>query len=769
MIHSIYEINRSELQHQILLEYFEIKDKYSDCIVLFQLGHFFETFFEDAKIVSDITGITLGSRSFAGIGEIVQAGFNIKGDLYSHIKHILAHDLKICVCPVFKDKNGNVLRKVERIYTSGTIIESELLEATENSYIAALYKENNNVKLAYADVSTGQFYLSEGTLTEVEIEIEKIEAKELLILDAQKEFFKTIAKKNNTTFLIDKSKSAQDIIENYCAFTQKSFQAKLNEPIKYEIKNYLSMDEVTRRNLELTRTKRYLKKKGSLFWFLKYTKTPMGTRLLKKYIDEPLLDVEKIKKRQEAVSEFVQDVVLLEKLEDIMQDFSDLSRSCTKISNQTIYPKDLYIIAQNSQTLTKIMELCEKLDSALLKLSKTKINEIVEFAGEIKKAIKKDASEELKSGGIILDGYCANLDFLRNELLKCENEIKKYQESESKRLNIKSLKILKSGILGFYIEITSPNVAKISKDYLKKQTLTNCSRYTTEKLQNFEIEYSSLKHQINQLEYELYCEIRSRSIYFVDIIRDLAHEIAQIDVIASLARCAIDNKLMCPKFNCDEIQIKNGFHPSLIKLNNEIVKNDTNIKNGATVILTGANMSGKSTYLKYNAIIVLLSQIGAFVPAEYASTTIIDKIFVRQGSTDDIINNNSSFMVEMNDLKHIVDNVTDSSLIILDEPAKSTSAKEGGAIARAFCEYILKNYKAKTIVATHNLELAKIETMYPDRAFNYVIGNSDISETEINDRKIKRGVINSSLAINTAALADLPLEIISAAKKYALV
>ena len=320
--------------------------------------------------------------------------------------------------------------------------------------------------------------------------------------------------------------------------------------------------------------------------------------------------------------------------------------------------------------------------------------------------------------------------------------------------------------MGYYIEIPYVKRHCVPNDYLRKQELSNCVRYTTQKLKTLEEQAYNLRYKINQLEYELYCEIRKLASKFTDTIRNLAKDIARIDVLVSYSRCAKINNLTKPKFNSTSIQIKDGFHPSLIKLKNDIVVNDTALDDGAMIVLTGANMSGKSTYLKYNAIICLLSQIGSYIPASNANLPIVDKIFIRQGSTDDIINNNSSFMVEMTDLKFIIDNATNSSFILLDEPAKSTNAKEGGAIARAFCEYLLSYFEAKIIIATHNTELTKLEENYPNRVHNYVIGNANEAPSSINDRKVKRGVISTSLAINTAILANLPREIIENAKQY---
>lgn len=762
--------DRKNLNIDYLKNYFEIKDEFNDYVVMFQLGSFFETYFEDAKILSKLSGMTLTSRSFSkSLEEIALCGFPISNQI-TYLKLLLDNNFKVCVCEEYKDENGTIKRKVKRAYTKGTIIENEFLETTENNYIAVVYFANNEANFAYADVSTGQFYKTKGSIEEIKLEIEKIEPNEILIIENQKNIFQELTKKYNVTILENsyKSKKIEEIIEKYCLYTQKNYCAKLNEIIEYNINHYLIMDEATRKNLELTRTKMFSKKKGSLLWFLNYTKTPMGTRLLKRYLSEPLLNIEKIKERQNAVEQLINNKNLLEKIEKTLEDFCDLSRICAKISNSTILPRDLYRISQNSSSLLELDKLSKQFNSNHLTINSQKLNFTLDLTSEIKEAIKEDASDEITKGGIIKDGYSANLDYLKDKLEKFEKKLQQYENKERKKLDINNLKISSSRIIGYYIEIPNSKLQKIPSNYLKKQTLQNCSRFATQELAVLEQEIFNLKYKINELEHKLYCDLRNQAKDFVETIRELALEIAKIDIIASFAKCAVVNNFVKPNFNNEEMKIINGYHPSLIKLRNEIVKNDTNIKNGSMIILMGANMSGKSTYLKYNAIICLLAQIGSYIPADFANLVLIDKLFLRQGSTDDIINNNSSFMVEMNDLKFILDNITNSSFILLDEPAKSTNAKEGGAIAKAFCEYLINHFKVKTIIATHNFELTKLEEEYPNIAYNYVIGDSDNEIYAIKNRKIRRGITKSSLAINTAILANLPKEIIENAKKYAL-
>ena len=765
MIKTFKEIDKTKLSTTAFSEYINFKEENPDCIILFQIGDFFETICEDAVLFSEVTGVTLGKRKIKDLGEVIQAGIP-KASINNYIKKLLSNNIKICLCTQQKNENGEIYRKIERKYTQGTIIENEFLDSYENNFILTIIKNNNDFDIAYADVSTGQFYKTSADYSKIISEIEKIEPSEILIFKNNIEDFKEIIQKYNFTYLSKdyRDLSAENIILKYCEKTQKNYIVELDEIIEYQISKYLIMDEITRRNLELRRTKYNLKKKGSLFWFLNYTKTPMGARLLKKYIDEPLLNTDLIKKRQNAIEELVLNYDKLTNLEKLLENFSDLSRICAKISNSTINPKDLFQITDSIFCLREINKLCKTFNSPLIKLNGENLAKSQNFANKIKSALYDEQADELKQNRIIKENYNTNLDYLRKKLEDINKDIEKYETNEKNKLKIEKLKISSSKLLGYYIEIPISSQKFIDDSYIKKQSLSNCIRYTTKELATFEQEKNNLLYKINQFEDELYKEIKQFASKFTSTIRQLSQEISNIDVLYSLAKCAIENNLKKPEFNNSGLFLKEAFHPSLISTTKNITKNDLDLTNEEIIILTGANMSGKSTYLKLTAINCLLAQIGSFVPSETANLAIIDKIFFRQNSCDDITNSNSSFMIEMKDLKYIIENATKNSLILLDEPAKSTNAKEGGAIARAFCEYEVNHIKAKTIVATHNQELTKLENFYPLNSKNYVIGNTDIKEG-ITDRKIRRGTAKESSALNTAILANLPDEIILNARK----
>ncbi|MBR2069570.1 MAG: hypothetical protein IJ877_07405 [Candidatus Gastranaerophilales bacterium] len=757
MLTKFDDIFNIEIESNPLREYKDFKNENLDYIVMFQIGSFFETFFEDAEIFSEVTGSALGSRNFKGKINIIESGVP-KNSLNSYIKILLNNGLKVCICSEFIDENGGHYRAITRKYTKGTVVESEFLESAENNYLMAINCKNNTYNISYADCSTGQFYKTLGDFRQCRNELEKISPKEVLIPKNQEKLFKDIILKYNTTILDDNyfEEKIEDVIDKYCKNTQINFKSKLDKIVEYKCESFMALDEITRKNLEFTRTSYLQKKRGSFFWFLNYTKTAMGMRLLKKYLNEPLLSIEKITLRQKAVEELVCNPDLINKIQEVLVKIGDLSRACAKLSNATISPRDLLNLVKSASFLKDLKEILSPLKSEIFKINDIKLNKIIKLSNIINSALKQDCPAELKTGGIINSGFDVELDFLNEELQNLYKEIQNYETAQKKALNLDKLHINSSPAIGYYIELPKENDLKAPKEYLKKNSTSKCTRYTTSVLKELEQSITAKRYKIYEIEFQLYQKIRLYAGDFVDLIRQLAKGIAIVDVITAFAKGAVENNLSKPEFLGNDITIKEGYHPSLLKLNNEIVKNDTDLKANSIIILTGANMSGKSTYLKHNAIIVVMAQIGAFVPASKAVLPIIDKVFFRQSTPDDIINNNSSFMLEMNDLKFILDNATDKSYILLDEPAKSTAEKEGGEIAKAFCEYILTKYKTRAMIATHNLELTKLEEKYPNTVTNYVVGGSD--KANVLDRKIRRGTAKQSFAINTALLAQLPKE-----------
>lgn len=776
MIQNYSHVDIEKIAGTGLAEYLKLKDKHSDGVLLFHSGVFYDTFFEDARIVSNITEYSLNIKTMKAIGDFHQTGVPKEG-LLTSVKKLLCEGFKVYLYNQVIDDSGKGTKEryLSRIFTPGTVFEKELLKSSENNYIMALYFKDDLFYLAYADVSTGQFYKTSGILKNIRFEIQKIAPKEVLISAKQEDIFKDILcdyyveKLDESEF---ENFSIDDVILNYCHYTQLEFFTELDNPVEYRLDTFLMLDNVTRRSLELTRTKKYLKKKGSLLWFLNYTKTSMGIRHLKKILDEPLLDVKLIKQRQNAISELVETPDMLDEFTASLENFCDLSRICAKLSNSTIQSKELLLIAYCAGNLKKLKKLSKTAKARLLSVNEDKIKTVLKLADEIENAVIKTTDEEDKELEAVMgrklilrNGYDGNLDFLRTRLKEHLNALRIYESKLRRKFKVSELLIDQSDIISYFIEVPNTKVKFIDNpEFVKKHSTTKYTRFGTKELDEYALNIQSVAYKARQLEDDLFNKLREHAGQFIETIRELAKDVAKVDVLTSLARCAVENQLTKPTFAEKGLKMEGAFHPSLIKLNNEIVKNDSILQDDSMIILTGANMSGKSTFLKYNAIIPILGQIGSFVPAQKSCLTIVDRIFLRQGSTDDIINNNSSFMVEMNDLSFILEHATNRSLILLDEPAKSTSTNEGGAIVKAFCEYILNHYKTKSIIVTHNVDITTLEEKYPSRIINYTIGTNE--EGQINDRKIRRGIAHTSSAINTAILADLPDEIIELAKKY---
>ena len=778
MIQSHTQLDKELIKGTILEQYAQLRDDVKDGVVLFDMGAFYDTYFDDARFISSIaSNYTLTKKEMFGY-ELHQLGIP-KKTLEFFVQIAFKHNVKVYRYDIVQEvaiseeedsKNQSAKkRQLTRIYTPGTVIEDELLEAEENNYILSLYYDNNVCYLSYADVSTGQFYKTKASLAKIAFEVDKIEPVEVLISKEQKEIFKEILKEYKVVELKEdkfKGISIDNVLLNYCKEHQLDYCVILDDVIEYKLEDYLLIDYVSRRCLEMTRNKKNLKRVGSLYWFMDNAKTFMGKRLLKKYLSEPLLDVNDIKKRQEAIAELLTDNQKLDCFVESLTKFCDLSRLCSRISNATIEKNDLQAIMNCSDSIYSLKELCKNAKSEYLKLGKFEIENVTSLIDEIQRAIFWGCylfDDVCKK--IIKDGYDSKLDYLWEKLENKLEEVKNYEQKMRQKTGVENLKIIRNSKCEYFIEVTNVKAKYIYDNSFKLKNRTQkLSRYATDELGELETEINDAILKIDALQKELFNNLRTYAKNILESVRKLANEIATVDVFVALAVCARENNLTCPVFVKNGLKSENAFHPCLLKLNNYLTKNDIEFENEKMIILTGANMSGKSTYMKTNAIISILGQMGSFVPAQNAQISLVDKIFVRQGSTDDIVNNNSSFMVEMNDLRFIIDNATSSSLILLDEPAKSTNQKEGGAIVRAFCEYIVKYSKAKTMIITHNFDIANLEDKYPNRILSYKVGSREAGA--YNDKKIRRGIASTSCAIDTAILAELPYEIINLANNY---
>lgn len=771
MITKLSELENLNIQNKTFLEFLKIKKENKDYIVLFQIGDFFETFLEDALAFAGACNVVLGKRTFKTVGLLAQAGVNRRYlDIY--IKKLLNKNLKVCVCEQIQI-DGEISRIIKRKYTKGTIFENELLETYENNFLATVIENSRVFELSYCDSSCGQFYKTKGDFDEIAQEIFKISPSELLILKSQKSLFENKFENLNITFLDDfdlMDLNSDEILIKYLKDNQKDFFVELKKPLEYEIKSFMQIDFVTRRTLEITKNRRNFKKEGSLFEILNFTKTPMGFRTLKKFLNEPLLDLAQIIKRQNFVSKLVLNKEKLNEIENLLDGICDLSRLCAKLANSTISLKDLYSISLLAKNISALAEVSNSFDHGFSIFAKEKIVPVLELTNFLSNAF--DCSKENSIN--IKENFNSKLDFLRDNLKNEFSKLQTLEEDLKEKTKIENLKISYKPTFGYFVELSNKEAAHVL-DFSEFEIFQNnktTSKFKTKTLIEIQEKIFSLKFQIEEIENSIFKDILDKSKKFVQNIRELSFDIGFLDSMYSFSKCAVEYDLSCPEFFDDGFEVKDCFHPILLKTiekQEKIIKNDTNFEGKNTIILTGANMSGKSTFLKQNAIVSILAQIGTFVFSKNAKLSIIDRLFFRQSTYDDLLNSKSSFMVEMSDLNFILNNATKNSLVLLDEPLKSTNSKEASAILMAYLEYFSKNYGAKTIIATHNFEITTLEDKFPDEFINYFISfeNSNNLDKKEQSRKIKIGRAKESKALDIALALDFPKEIIEKATSYA--
>lgn len=795
----------------IIGQYIELKRENIDFIVFFRLGEFYETYFEDAILVSKeceiaLTGRELGNKN----GTIPMAGVP-HGSVNTYIKKLLDKNHRVAICEQGEIQNakGILERNVVRKYTNGTLFDEEFLNSEENNYIAAIFEDDEKYGFAYCELSTGEFSLTTGNLSQIQAELFKINPSEVLVPEKPREIRPfTIVEKPETEISDDlispfnytiirekcygntliKSKNPEyklgykcaNAILNYIYDTQKSFAPKISGIKEYRVCDYLVLNETARKNLELTKNIVNSKKFGSLFWAIDNTKTSMGTRLLKSWLNQPLMEVSEILKRQNAIKELFNNEDYAEKLGEILENCYDISRLSSKISNGTILPKDFIALKETFTAIALLRKVCRKFNSRILNFFNDKILLLSDFNEILQKTIMDEPNSNLKEGGLIKDGASAELDSFRLEISKFEKWFVDYEKKLRAQTGIKNLKVARNKVFGYYIEVPISDVKLINYDFKRKQTLSNAERFYTDTLLEKEQKITYLTARANEMEFEIYSKLREWSKESVDYIREFAHKLAQLDVILSLYISAKNNNYVCPRINNRNYfsvvkgrhagieRIIKNFTPNDIKFGTEKVSaNNPKTNSGANFkLLTGPNMAGKSTYMRQNAIIAILTQIGSFVPAESAEVSIIDEIFVRIGSVDNLIKKNSTFMVEMLDVAYILENATDKSLILLDEVGKGTSALDGVAIARAVSEYITEKIGAKTIFATHYHDLKILEKDYPNLIENLMINFVKDDKIDEPKRLVCKGFMDKSYGIDVAKSAQLPEKIIEQAQKY---
>ncbi len=814
--------NSSEVNYDLATpmfkQFLDIKRKYTGIVLLYRMGDFYEGFFEDAILFSKELGLTLTYKDGGKLGKVPMAGIPVKS-VNTFIPKLLRNNYKVAVCEQLEDPKkaeGLVKRDIVKTITAGTITEVNLLEPSGNNYLASVINVNNVFGFAYTDISTGEFKVTQGSLSEIIAELARIKPSEILTpvkkqeikpfqivpeekIDLPEEItcmypctkmscssftesnaVKFIKKVFNVaslkSFGFEEYKTgffAAGAILDYINETQQGIFPKFDVIKPYCISEYVSIDANTRRNLELIETSRDKSKYGSLFWAIDKVKTPMGSRLLKSWITQPVKSIEEIGKRQNAVEELIKNSQGRLSLINILENFCDIERLAIRITNGSITPREFLFLKDSLSFLPNLKAIFNSFETEYLKNFPENISPLTEFSSIIARTINENALNNLKTGNTIKDNVNSELDYFRSLLSGGEEWIKDFETKQKEFSGIKNLKVNYNKNFGFSIEISKSNSVPIPPNYVRKQTLTNVERYITEELKQHEKDVFSAQFKTSEIEQKIYSDLIEYSKVFVDEIKTISKFLSRTDVLLSFALTAMESNYIKPEItNSNELYIKDGRHPVVEKIlpMGEYVSNDLkliadkqNFEDTQFMILTGPNMAGKSTYMRQNALIVLLAQIGSFVPASYAYIGIVDKIFTRVGACDDLSLGQSTFMVEMTETAYIINSATEKSLILLDEIGRGTSTYDGIAIAWSVAEYIATKIKARTIFATHYHELNVMPGTI-DSIKNYRITLSEENGEIRFLRKVIEGSASKSYGIHVAKMAGLPECVVSRAQ-----
>ena len=795
----------------MMQQYMAIKEQYKDCILFYRLGDFYEMFYDDALTASRELEITLTGKNCGQEERAPMCGVPYHAvDVY--LNKLVAKGYKVAICEQAEDPKqakGIVKREVIRIVTPGTNLSQQALDEGRNNYLMCLVYDNNQFGLAITDISTGDFYTTEvATLKELYDEIHRFSPSEIICNDsfymsgASLDDFKDrlhVSVSTLDTWYMDEAVSVQKIKEDfkvasldglgltdfpsgtlavgalllYLYETQKNTLDNLTKITPYRSGGYMIIDSATNRNLELIETLREKQKKGSLLWVLDKTKTAMGARLMRNWIEQPLIEKKKITARQDAVEELYNDMITREEIREYLNAVYDLERLVTRISYRTANPRDLIAFKTSLGMIPPVKQLLSQAKSAELKEIDERMDCLEDIYDLIEKSIQDEPPIMIREGGMIKEGYNEDVDKFRLSRTEGKTWLAELEAREKEKTGIKNLRVRYNKVFGYYLEVTNSYKELVPEDWTRKQTLANAERYITPELKELEDMILGAEDKLAALEYDLYCEVRDSIGEQVVRIQETAKAIAHLDVLASLACVAQSNDYVRPSINTKGvIDIQGGRHPVVEKMNNNqmFIDNDTYLdnKNHRISIITGPNMAGKSTYMRQSALIVLMAQIGSFVPAKSANIGIVDRIFTRVGASDDLASGQSTFMVEMTEVANILRNATSRSLLILDEIGRGTSTFDGLSIAWAVVEHISnpKLLGAKTLFATHYHELTELEGKL-DSVNNYCIAVREQGDDIIFLRKIIRGGADKSYGIQVARLAGVPDSVIDRAKEIA--
>ena len=793
----------------MMQQYMETKKEYSDCIVFYRLGDFYEMFFEDALIASKALEITLTGKN-CGLEERAPMCGVPHHALETYLNRLVEKGHKVAICEQVEDPKltkGIVKREVVRVVTPGTNLAVSALDETRNNYIMSITYMCDKFGVAISDVSTGEFMVTEieegrKLIDEIHkicpaeiicndsfgisgVEIEELKHRLNIVMYTLEPWYfddvackKLLCKHFHTSTLdglglkdYDAGFIAAGGLLQYLYETQKTDLSHISSVICYASGKYMLLDSSTRRNLELCETLREKQKRGSLLWVLDKTKTAMGARLLRKYIEQPLIDKALIQERLKAVGELKKCAIHREEIREYLIPIYDLERLISRVTYQSANPRDLIALKSSLKMLPHIKCILSDMTSPLLASLYESFDALEDLYHLIEDSIEEEPPLAMKEGGIIKSGYYNDVDLLRSAKSEGKDWLAALEEEEREKTGIKNLKIKYNKVFGYHLEVTNSYKDLVPDYYTRKQTLANAERYTIPKLKELEDTILGAEDKLYALEYELFSQIRTQIGLEVVRVQQTARSIAQIDTLASLALVAEQNNFVCPKLNEKGVlDIKDGRHPVVEKMipNDMFIANDTFLddKERRISIITGPNMAGKSTYMRQTALIVLMAQIGSFVPASKANISVVDRIFTRVGASDDLASGQSTFMVEMTEVANILRNATNKSLLILDEIGRGTSTFDGLSIAWAVVEHIgnTKLLGAKTLFATHYHELTELEGKI-DGVNNYCIAVKENGDDIVFLRKIVKGGADQSYGIQVAKLAGVPESVIRRAKE----
>jgi DNA mismatch repair protein MutS len=792
-------------------QFHQFKQKYPDCILFFRMGDFYETFYEDAKTCSKVLGLTLTSRN-KGDNPIPLAGVPYHA-VDGYLKKMLEAGYKVAVCEQVEDPKtakGVVKRDIVRIVTPGTLTDDILLNAKEDNFLCAIgLGTKNNSAISWVDVSTGHFFVQQVPEEKLLDELLRLSPAECLLPDRRGELFETETKKlikdisqltkasitERPSWYFDPYQARQRLLKHfgtatlegfgigdgddalippagaiieYLNETQKTTLGHIRNLKKIEHRNFLQIDPASLRSLEVLQTIRTESKKGTLLDCLDQTLTGMGGRMLRGWLCMPLCDLGAIELRQDAVEELKNADSNLADIRKLLANISDTERIAARISTLRVTPRDLVALVGTLRQIPRLRQILQQFEADLLRRLAGQCDSMDELADLLEAAIEPECPSHLRDGGVIKTGFNQELDRLRSISKDGQSWLRNYQKEQAQRTGIANLKIGYNQVFGYYIEVSHSSADKVPADYVRKQTIKNAERYITEELKEYETQVLGAEEKALELEQKIFDDLRRQAAQYIGRLQSLADTLAQLDCLGALAYLAKRRNYIRPRItNGGEIIIHDGRHPVLAEtLGSEFVPNDVELGDGAgdILVITGPNMSGKSTYIRQAALLVLMAQTGSFIPAKDAQIGIVDRIFTRVGASDELVRGQSTFMVEMTETANIINNATEKSLVILDEVGRGTSTYDGLALAWAITEHIANKIKCRTLFATHYHELTELAELFTN------IKNCNVSVREWMDEvvflyKILPGGTDKSYGIHVAKLAGVPQPILERSKE----